>query len=119
MHRLEAKTYVNSDSTKVVPEGSPAAAFLLGLAGDEISDETAKRLGLVGGAALVDVTSPGAPSKAELLDQAATLGLELPSKATKSEIAEAIVAKIEAGTADQGEAEATDGTKQAEKPAEA
>jgi hypothetical protein len=46
MHTLTAKTWVNANSTAVVPEGSPEAAWLLGLEGDEISDETAERLGL-------------------------------------------------------------------------
>lgn len=46
MHTLTERTYVNADSTKVVPEGSTEAAWLLGVEGDEISDETAERLGL-------------------------------------------------------------------------
>lgn len=47
MHKLTERTYVNADSTAVVPEGSPDAAWLLGLEGDEVSDETAERLGLI------------------------------------------------------------------------
>ena len=46
MHTLTERTYVNADSTAVVPEGSAEAAWLLGVEGDEISDETAERLGL-------------------------------------------------------------------------
>jgi hypothetical protein len=48
MHTLTEKTFVNADSTAVAAEGSVEAAWLLGLEGDEISDETAERLGLTG-----------------------------------------------------------------------
>lgn len=43
---LTERTYVNADGTKVVPESSPEAAFLLGGEGDEIDDERAKALGI-------------------------------------------------------------------------
>lgn len=46
-YTLEARTYVNADRSKVVPEESSHAAFLLGGPGDEIPDEQAKALGLV------------------------------------------------------------------------
>lgn len=45
-HTLSERTYINADGSKVVPEGSPEAHSLLGVEGDEITDERAKALGL-------------------------------------------------------------------------
>jgi len=67
MYTLTERTYVNSDSTKVVDEGSTEAAWLLGIEGEEISDETAERLGLVG--------APEAPKKSK---KGATAQVEAP-----------------------------------------
>lgn len=140
MHKLATETYVNQDSTKVVPKGSLESAWLLGMAGDEISDETAARLGLDAGADAAAGDSPEAVAKeysrADLLAAAEARGIAVPSKATKPEIVELLAADEAAkeaaaekakadeeasssGTADQGAGEATDGVAQAEKPAEA
>ena len=112
MHTLTAKTWVNKDSTKVVPEGSADAAYLLGLAGDEISDETATRLGL-------GAYEEAAPSKsvADLKAELDAAGVEYPSKAKKAELEAILEANVGegAGTAD----EETGGVAQAENPAEA
>lgn len=129
MYKLKAKTFVNRDSTKVVPEGSAEAAFLLGLEGDEISDETAKRLGLVNAAGesyssrYAGMTI--AAMKAEIEGRDDVDVDQLPAKPKHADLVaalEAADAKGNApagGTADQGEADATDGTKQADGPAEA
>src|SRR4051812_15307521 len=71
MHTLKSETYVNANSTKVVKKGSVESAFLLGLAGDEISDETAERLGLLEADAPVDATPSSryaGMKKAELVE---------------------------------------------------
>lgn len=47
MYTLTEKLWLNSDQTKIVPEGSPEAAWLLGPAGYIISDARAKALGLL------------------------------------------------------------------------
>lgn len=105
MFRLTERTYVNATSTKVVPEGSTEAAFLLGIEGDEISEETAARLGLG-----VDV--PSEPAYAmlrvpELRELAASRGIELDSHAVKAEIIEALegadATAATGGTADVGD----------------
>lgn len=104
MHKLTERTYVNADSTKVVPEGSSEAALLLGSAGDEISDETAARLGLV-----VLPSTYSESTVAELRELAAERGLEIPSKSTKADIVDlldesdrAVGAAGTAGTAQVG-----------------
>ena len=43
---LTGRIYTNADGTKVVPEDSPEAAQLLGIAGDTIPEEKARALGL-------------------------------------------------------------------------
>lgn len=88
MHTLSERTYVNRDSTKIVPEGSPDAAYLLGTAGDEISDETAKRLGL--GTEVATTPAYGKMKVAELRDLATERGVDIASDATKAEITEAL-----------------------------
>ena len=98
MHTLTDRTYVNADSTKVVAEGSPDAAFLLGNAGDEISDETAKRLGL-------EVSVPTAPAYAkmkvdELRELASTRGVEVDADAKKADLVAALEADDAAAPAD-------------------
>lgn len=75
MHTLATRTYVNRDSTKVVDEGSPDAAFLLGNEGDEISAETAERLGLTGAAEAGDDPYKGV-LKADLVKMAEERGLD-------------------------------------------
>jgi hypothetical protein len=45
-YMAQRRLYVNADRTKVVPEDSPEAAFLLAPEGDEVDDETAERLQL-------------------------------------------------------------------------
>lgn len=45
-HKLAGLTYVNADRTKVVPEGSSEAAYVLGGEGYEIPIEQAEALGL-------------------------------------------------------------------------
>jgi hypothetical protein len=105
MHKLTEKTYVNADSTKVVPEGDPEAAYLLGLEGDEISLETAQRVGLVEKeSAYAEQTVDELRSLAEERD------VEIPSKAKKAEIVEALE------TADANAA--ASGTAQVESPGE-
>ncbi len=132
MHKLASETYVNRDSTKVVPKGSVDAAYLLGMADDEISDETAVRLGLVGGSA---DDAPAGYAKSTVPQLKALLeerGVDVPKDAKKPDLVAAaeeydrVAAEDEAaklasssGTADQGEAEAVDGTKQADSIAEA
>lgn len=128
MHKLTAKTYVNKDSTKVVAEGSADAAYLLGLEGDEISDETAKRLGLVNGDGESYSSAWAGMKVADLKDAAADRGIEISSDWKKADFVaaheakdaeEAAAASSAGGTSDQDEADATDGTKQANGPAEA
>lgn len=81
MYPLAGRTYVNRDSSKVVPEGSADAAFLLGNAGDEISLETATRLGLVGGSADQGDGDPyKGMKKAELVAEAEKRGLDADGK---------------------------------------
>ena len=108
MFMLTGRTYVNRDSTKVVPEGSVDAAWLLGLAGDEISDETAKRLGLVAAAAPA-ATAYADLRVAELRDLAESRGIELDAHARKAEIIEALegadATAATGGTADVGAGE--------------
>lgn len=128
MHTLKAKTFVNADSTKVVPEGHVDAAYLLGLAGDEISDETATRLGLNHSGENETYSSKWAAMKvADLKDAAEERGIESAGdwkradyvaahEAKDAEEATASTDGDQGGTSDQGDAE---GTKQAEKPAEA
>lgn len=106
MYKLGTRTYVNADSTKVVDEGSADAAFLLGNEGDEISAETAERLGL--GKSDVAYASM---KKAELVELADRRGVD--SSGTIAEIAErldAADAEAASGTADQGSPEATSST---------
>lgn len=86
MHKLTARTYVNADSTKVVPEGHADAAYLLGNEGDEISAETAERLGLVGGtSAEEDAIAYDKLKKAEIVKLAEDRGVD--SSGTIAEIA--------------------------------
>lgn len=47
MFTLTERTYVNGDKSRVVPENSPEAAFLFGTPGMKISNEEARRLGLL------------------------------------------------------------------------
>lgn len=109
MHTLKARTYVNADSTKVVPEGSTEAAYLLGGEGDEISDETAARLGLTA----ADSAGGYADLKVDDLKVLASeKGVELPAGAKKADIVEALEASDAAaaeasGTADVGSPDAT------------
>lgn len=91
MHTLKERTYVNRDSTKVVPEGSTDAAYLLGIAGDEISDETAKRLGL--GTAVATSAAYSDMKVPDLRSLALERGLEIEggvSKANKPELVDAL-----------------------------
>lgn len=43
---LDRRLWLNADRTKVVEDGDPEAAFLLGNEGTEIPDDEAKRLGV-------------------------------------------------------------------------
>lgn len=107
MFKLETRTYVNSDSSKVVEEGSSDAAFLLGNEGDEISVETAERLGLSGGS---DVAYSDM-KKAEIVELADKRGVD--SSGTIAQIAERLDAADAAkasGTADVGSPDATAAT---------
>ena len=45
--RADRRLYVDKDWTRLVPEGSAEAAFLLNAPGQEIEPELVKRLGLV------------------------------------------------------------------------
>lgn len=101
MHKLAARTYVNADSTKIVEEGHPDAAFLLGNEDDEISVETAARLGLVGS----ESTSYSSMKKADLQAAAAERGLD--TTGTVAELILRLEAADAGGTADQGAPEAT------------
>lgn len=106
-HTLGTRTYVNADSTKVVDEGSPDAAYLLGNEGDEISDETAARLGLGQG----ESASYASMKKAEIVSLADDRGVD--SSGTIAEIAERLDADDAAkasGTADVGGPESTAAT---------
>lgn len=47
MYHLNEKVFVNSDYTKIVPEDSVEAAFLLGGPGTAVPTELAERLGLI------------------------------------------------------------------------
>lgn len=47
-YTLTEKLWYTADHSRVVPDGDPEAAFLLGPAGHIISDEEAARLGLKG-----------------------------------------------------------------------
>ena len=105
MHTLAEKTYVNADSTKVVPEGDPEAAYLLGLEGDEISIETAQRVGLVKKTSSYDDQKVD-----ELRALAEERGVGIDAKAKKADIVEA----LEAADATS----ATGGTAQVEAPSE-
>lgn len=127
MYKLTEKTYVNRDSTKVAKEGSVEAAFLLGMPGDEISEETATRLGLVGGAG--EAKSKYESMKVPELEAAIAErdDVDEPASGRKADLIAALEAadakgnetSTEGGTTDQGEEDATDGTKQANGPAEA
>lgn len=123
MHTLTERTYVNRDSTKIVKEGSADAAYLLGIAGDEISDETAKRLGL--GTSVPVAADYGKLKVDELKGVLAERGIEVPSDAKKADLVDALeesdrVAKEAetetGGSADQG---APEETAAASSPAEA
>lgn len=54
--KLDRKLWLTADRGKVVEDGDPKAAFLLGVAGSDVPDDEAKRLGL---------TSKKAAAKAE------------------------------------------------------
>lgn len=45
---LDRKLWLTADREKVVEDGDPKAAFLLGNEGAEVPDDEAKRLGLTG-----------------------------------------------------------------------
>lgn len=109
MHRLTERTYVNADSTKVVPEGSVEAAFLLGIAGDEISTETAARLGLT---ATSSTSTYADLTVADLRELAETRGLDVPSKPKKADLI-GLLEDSDQATADAG----TAGTADAGSPA--
>lgn len=47
MHKLEKRTYTNATWDKVVDGTSPEAAFLVGIEGNEISEDVARKLGLL------------------------------------------------------------------------
>lgn len=105
MVTLKARTYVNRDSSKVVPEGSVEAAWLLGNAGDEISEETAARLGLAG--SVDEPAGYDAMKVPELRDLAAERGVDVPKDARKADLVAALEAsdRERGGTADQAGAE--------------
>ena len=44
--KLDRKLWLTEDRSRVVEDGDPEAAFLLGTAGKEIPDDEAERLGL-------------------------------------------------------------------------
>lgn len=44
--KLDRKLWLTADRDKVVEDGSPQAAFLLGSEGTEVPDDEAERLGL-------------------------------------------------------------------------
>ena len=44
---LDRRLWLTADQSRVVEDGDPAAAFLLGSAGKRVTDEVAKRYGLV------------------------------------------------------------------------
>jgi hypothetical protein len=88
MHKLAARTYVNADSTKVVPEGHVDAAYLLGGEGDEVSDETAKRLGLI--EAPAEGRSYGSMKVDELKALMVDRGLEIPDGAKKADLVDSL-----------------------------
>jgi hypothetical protein len=82
---LTERTYVNADGTKVVPGDSPEAHSLLGLEGDEISDERAKALGIKSPKVTAEDETPKRP---ELNARAKELGI--PATGTNVELAAAI-----------------------------
>jgi hypothetical protein len=90
MYTLKERTHVNADSTKVVPEGSVEAAYFLGNAGDEISEKTAKRLGLL------EEEKPAegyeAKTVAELSELADAAGLDVGKKPKKADLVAALEA---------------------------
>ena len=47
MHTLDRKLWLTPDKDRVVEDGDPEAAFLLGNEGTEVSDDEAERLGLI------------------------------------------------------------------------
>lgn len=115
MYTLTEETYVNRDSTKVAKKGSPESAYLLGMAGDEISEETAKRLGLLEADADVESVPSSryaAMTKAELVAEAGDL--DVGPKPTKADLVSALE---ERDAAAEANAEGT-GTAQVEAPAE-
>lgn len=48
MYRSDKRLYLTRDRSRAVEEGDPEAAFLLVVAGGEMPDDEAKRLGLTG-----------------------------------------------------------------------
>lgn len=104
MHTLAKRTYVNSDSTKVVDEGSADAAYLLGNEGDEISDETATRLGL--GTAIPTKAAYGDMKVADLRSLAKERGVEIDSDAKKADVIDALEEADKAAPAATATAEA-------------
>ena len=57
--KLDRTLWLTADRDRVVEEGDPEAAYLLGTAGKEIPDDEAKRLGLSG----KSKTSEAAPAE--------------------------------------------------------
>lgn len=113
MHTLTSRTYVNSDSTKVVDEGSPDAAYLLGDAGDEISAETAERLGL--NVAVPQTNDYAAMKVPELKELVANRSIDVPSDAKKADLVDALegadaTAKAEEASSSSSSATASEAT---------
>lgn len=86
-HVLTARTYINADRSRVVDEGTPDAAYLLGDEGDEVTDEVAASLGLGDDTGGLDDMK-----KDELVAYAEEHGIEVDSKAKVADVRAAIVA---------------------------
>lgn len=61
-YRTTERLYVNADRSRIVPEDSSEAAFLLAAAGKEISAEDAEKYGLVGKKAAAKPADKSAPA---------------------------------------------------------
>jgi hypothetical protein len=54
--KLTARTYLDKTRTRAVAEGTPEAAWLLGLAGEDIPDDQAEALGLKEAPTMIEPT---------------------------------------------------------------
>lgn len=64
-HKVKSHVWWNADRSALVPTGSPDAAFLAYAAGDDITDDEARRAGLLSAEPVLPVAAPVAAPDAD------------------------------------------------------